>query len=160
MVCKVCKRKEKGKDKTPAREFGSTFINTYISQKLEVHGLLTFCKYSLIFTTFFLERGVIFVGLTAGFHFDLRCCVLFNFIFYILPSWLFSKTEWKCLHAEQNAYAKPVFPCRVNRMFSADVAIIAISKIREQLSLYVETIPFFPILRVKIQHLTLYRLLF
>lgn len=45
-------------------------------------------------------------------------------------------------------------------MFSADLAVIAISKIREQLSLYVEKVPFYPILRVQIQHITLSRLLF
>lgn len=45
-------------------------------------------------------------------------------------------------------------------MFSADLAVTAISKIREQLSLYVEKVPFSPGLRVQIQHMTLCRLLF
>lgn len=45
-------------------------------------------------------------------------------------------------------------------MFSADLAVIAISKIREQLSLHIEKVPFYPILRVQIQYITLCRLLF
>lgn len=45
-------------------------------------------------------------------------------------------------------------------MFSADLAGIAISEIREQLSLYVEKVSFSPIPRVQIQPITLCRLLF
>lgn len=45
-------------------------------------------------------------------------------------------------------------------MFSADLAVTAISKIREQLSLYVKKVPFSPVLSIQIQHMTLCRLLF
>lgn len=40
-----------------------------------------------IFTlTTFWGGGAVFVELTARFHTDLKCCVLFNFIVYILAS--------------------------------------------------------------------------
>lgn len=53
---------------------------TKISQAINLLQIFTH------FHHFFGGRGAVFVGLTARFHIDLRCCVLFNFIFYILPS--------------------------------------------------------------------------
>lgn len=49
---------------------------TKISQAINLLQIFT-----LTFTTFLGGEGTVFVELTARFHIDLRCCVLFNFIF-------------------------------------------------------------------------------
>jgi hypothetical protein len=80
---------------------------------------------------------VCFAGLTADSLWT-SCCAFSNFT-CILPSWPFS------VSAEQNA----AFLYSVSRMFAAGLALKAISKTRAQLSICVEKVPFFLVLRVK-----------
>lgn len=102
------------------------------------------------------ERAV-FVQLTARFHIDLRCCVLFSFIFYILASWLLNRMKMSVCWAKRLSQA--CFPLRCKQDTFSRLGLMAISKIREQLSLSLEKVPFSPILRVQIQHVTLCGLL-
>lgn len=102
------------------------------------------------------ERAV-FVQLTARFHIDLRCCVLFSFYFLYSGILTLKQNEDVCVLSKT---LKPsLLSLRCKQDTFSRLGLMAISKVREQLSLSLEKVPFSPILRVQIQHVTLCRLL-